>query len=182
MTGGIKAWEGLTAEGAPEAGMAYFTVASGPEELIGLAWALEEGSRRFYAELTRMNEDADAVRVFQGLTAAEEGHKASLAELYKDLSGIKPDSEFPGTSVATEASGDIMEGGMRVSEALTWAKGKGLQETLELAISLETNSYDLYLKMENRMEDKDAGRVFARIAKEEKNHLSRLADLLDMKL
>ena len=182
MNGGIKAWEGLTAEGAPEAGMAYFTVADGPEELIGLAWALEEGSRRFYAELSLMNEDADAVRVFQGLAAAEEGHKLSLVELYKDLSGAESDSGFPGPSVSSEASGDIMEGGMHISEALSWARGKGLQETLELAISLETNSYDLYLKMENRMEEKDARRVFARIAQEEKNHLSKLAGLLDMKL
>jgi len=182
MNGGIKAWEGLTAEGAPEAGMAYFTLAAGPEELIGLAWALEEGSRRFYAELSQMSDDADAVKVFQDLTAAEEGHKLSLVELYKDLSGAESDSGFPGPSVTSEASGDIMEGGMHVSEALTWARGKGLQETLELAISLETNSYDLYLKLENRMEDKDARRVFARIAQEEKDHLSRLADLLDMKL
>ena len=75
-----------------------------------------------------------------------------------------------------------MEGGIRVSEALSWARGKGLRETLELAISLEINSYDLYLKMENRMEDKDARRVFARIAQEEKNHLSKLTSLLDIKL
>jgi hypothetical protein len=47
MEGGFRAWEGLIAEGAPEAGMAYFTAGGGPEEFIALAWVLEEGSRSF---------------------------------------------------------------------------------------------------------------------------------------
>ena len=49
MQGGMRAWEGGVAEGAPEAGTAYFAAAGKPEEFIALAWMLEEGSRRFYA-------------------------------------------------------------------------------------------------------------------------------------
>ena len=44
MEGGIRAWKGLVAEGIPEAGMAYFSPATRPEEMIALAWLLEDGS------------------------------------------------------------------------------------------------------------------------------------------
>jgi hypothetical protein len=48
MQGGINAWKGLVARGAPESGMAYFSPATKPEELIALAWLLGDGSRKFY--------------------------------------------------------------------------------------------------------------------------------------
>ena len=51
MQGGINAWKGLVAEGAPESGMAYFSPATKPEELIALAWLLEDGSRNFYLDM-----------------------------------------------------------------------------------------------------------------------------------
>ena len=48
MEGGIRAWKGMVAHGLPEAGMAYFSPAANAEEIVGLAWSLEEGSRSFY--------------------------------------------------------------------------------------------------------------------------------------
>ena len=48
MVGGIRAWKGMVAHGPPEAGMAFFTAAADAEEIVGLAWALEEGSKLFY--------------------------------------------------------------------------------------------------------------------------------------
>ena len=51
MEGGIHAWNGLRATGAPDAGMAYLEPAKRPEELIALAWMLEEGSSKFYEEM-----------------------------------------------------------------------------------------------------------------------------------
>jgi rubrerythrin len=182
MEGGIRAWEGLLAEGVPESGMAFFTVASRPEELIGLAWTLEEGSRKFYSEISSLLDDREAITLFQTLSAAEEHHKLSLMNLYKVLSGAEPDPGFPGSLIPAETSGDLMEGGVRVSEALTWAKGKVLVEVLELAISLETNSYDLYIKMERQMGDENSRRVFIHLSREEKEHLAWLAALLDKKL
>ncbi|NNG45889.1 MAG: sulfurtransferase, partial [Deltaproteobacteria bacterium] len=48
MAGGIDAWNGLVAEGNYDAGMAYFSRASGAEELVSLSFSLEEGNRVFY--------------------------------------------------------------------------------------------------------------------------------------
>ena len=181
MAGGIRAWEGGVAEGLPDAGMAYFTAAGRPEEFIALAWMLEEGSRRFYAEIPALVAVEETKKLFQDLTTAEEHHKASLVNLYKTFAGEEPGQEFPGSIITAEATGDIMEGGMSVSEALKWIKGKNSEAIFELAMALETNSYDLYIKMRRRMKDEMSQQVFDQLSKEEKRHLEMLAALFDRK-
>jgi len=180
MEGGIHAWQGLTAAGAPEAGMAFFTVGSLPGELIALAWVLEEGSRRFYASLAGMLADSKAAKLFTDLTAAEEHHKSTLPGLYRDIAHAEPGLNFPRGVI--EADEDRMEGGVKVSEALEWAKGKDSRELLELSMALETDSYDLYIKMGRRVEGEKAKEVFDRLVEEEKEHLGRMAALLDNRL
>ncbi len=75
-----------------------------------------------------------------------------------------------------------MEGGMKINETVQWAEGRAVSEILELAIALETNSYDLYIKMSQKMTDPGAQEVFARLAVDEKRHLERIALLLEMKI
>ncbi|MGZ3524912.1 MAG: rhodanese-like domain-containing protein, partial [Thermodesulfobacteriota bacterium] len=77
MAGGIKAWEGLVAEGIPEAGMAYFSPATRPEEMIALAWILEDGSSKFYESLTETLDEREAKGLFQNLKRSEENHKTT---------------------------------------------------------------------------------------------------------
>ena len=76
---------------------------------------------------------------------------------------------------------EIMEGGIRLDEALLWARERDVSSILEFAISLETNAYDLYLKMERKLEG-DAKRVFLLLSDDEKRHLDRLAALLEKKV
>ena len=70
-----------------------------------------------------------------------------------------------------------MEGGVEVGKALEWTQGKSPEEIVEFALSLEVNSYDVYLKMEQRIKDPRAGKMFASLAEEEKGHLNRLQEL-----
>jgi rubrerythrin len=49
-------------------------------------------------------------------------------------------------------------------------------------MALETDSYDLYIKMGRRVEGAEAKKVFGRLVEEEKEHLARMAALLDRKL
>jgi rubrerythrin len=176
MSGGMQAWKGLRAEGVPEAGISFFSDADSPGDLIRLAWMLEEGSRKFYSEVSRMLDDSEAVKLFHNLTIAEEHHKASLVKAYYDLpeNGNAEDNYF---KAGTES--DIMEGGIHVSEALKWVKSKSLRDTLELAISLEANAYDLYIKMERKMADSNSKRVFSILTDEEKKHLEQMTALLE---
>ncbi len=182
MGGGIRAWEGLVAEGIPEAGMAYFSSAVRGEEMIALAWLLEDGSCKFYESLVEMMEDQEAKGLFQNLKRTEENHKTTLWKMFEELSGKPNTSEFPDKVISRDSKGDVMEGGMLVSEALRWSKGKTLKDILELSMSLETNSYDLYLKMERKVEARNAKQVFKTLSEEEKKHLEQLTSLFGRKL
>lgn len=178
----MNAWKGLVAAGPPEAGTAYFSAAGRPEELIALAWSLEEGSRRFYAGLAESMADGGAKGLFQELAAAEVQHKSSLLELFRSVSGAAGGA---GSAEAMEsllpgiAPGDMMEGGVRVDEALAWTRGKSAPDVLDLSMALEANAYDLYVKMERALTDEQAKRVFRTLAIEEKRHLDRMAALME---
>ncbi len=182
MEGGIRAWEGLVAEGPPESGMVYFPDTAGAKELIGLAWVLEDGSRRFYSELAGLLSDEEGVGIFRGLTAAEEHHKDSLISLLHNIAGAESAADFPESLADPDEARDVMEGGMRISRALQWAQGKPLGRVLELAMSLEINSYDLYIKMYRKIVDARSRKVFDLLAGEEKLHLEKLAALLERKI
>ena len=182
MQGGIHAWKGLVAEGVPESGIVYFSTATKAEELIALAWWLEDGSRQFYSELAAVTGDQEAKNLLKDLTIAEEHHQTSLLKLYREISGLTSESGFPGSVISPEKEGDVMEGGIRVSEALQWAKGKSVTEILEFSLSSETNSYDLYVKMEHRTRNQRSAQVFHLLSAEEKQHLERLSALFQKRI
>jgi sulfur-carrier protein adenylyltransferase/sulfurtransferase len=177
MEGGIRAWKGLVASGAPEAGIAYFPSESSPSELTALAWLLEDGTQKFYGGLISGLKNSDAAGLFQDLADAEQKHKEVLYRIYLDFSGGGEDPKFPGAVFPASASPDYMEGGVEVGKALEWTQGKSPEEIVEFALSLEVNSYDLYLKMEQRIKDPRAGKMFNTLAEEEKGHLNRLQEL-----
>ena len=54
------------------------------------------------------------------------------------------------------------------------------REALGLAMSLETDSLDLYLRMARKTRDEETATVFYDLADEEKTHLKRLGDLFRM--
>lgn len=70
-----------------------------------------------------------------------------------------------------------MEGGIEVANVLAWAKGRQINEILDLAISLEMNAYDLYLKMGRTVENEQAATIFRTLAEEELQHLRQLSAL-----
>ena len=59
MEGGIQAWHGLTADGPPEGGIAYFASGTNAADMAALAWALEENTRLFYSDLAKMRPGTD---------------------------------------------------------------------------------------------------------------------------
>jgi len=179
MQGGINAWRGLVAEGIPEAGMVYFSSAVGLEEMAGLAWLLEDGNRRFYSGIAEGVSDEKAKKLFSDLASSEERHKSALLRIYLKKTGKLEDRNFPSSVFPDAAHNDIMEGGISVGTALEWAKGKALTELLELSMSIETNSYDLYLKMAGKAGDEKYGNVFRVLSVEERDHLNRLNLLLE---
>jgi sulfur-carrier protein adenylyltransferase/sulfurtransferase len=183
MEGGIRAWQGMVAHGPPEAGMAHFTPAEDAEEIVGLAWALEEGSKLFYLGVAEnFSNDEETQEMFRWLVSAEKNHEKNLLETYESLTGVKPDFEKLRTKFTDKLGGSVMEGGVVVKEALAWVRDKGVQDSLELAMAMEVNAFDLYIKMGRLIEDQNARRIFKKLSEEEQAHLEKLANLLDKRI
>lgn len=183
MEGGIRAWKGMVAHGLPEAGMAYFSPAANAEEIVGLAWALEEGSKLFYQGISEhFSDDKEAGEMFSWLVSAEKNHEKHLLETYEALTGTQPDFEKLRAKFSDSLSGTVMEGGIPVKEALAWMEGKEVSDSLELAIAMEVNAYDLYVKMSRAIEDEQAQEIFEKLSEEEQVHLEKLAGLLDKRV
>jgi sulfur-carrier protein adenylyltransferase/sulfurtransferase len=175
MAGGIDAWNGIVAEGDYDSGLAYFSRASGAEELISLSWALEEGNRVFYEHIAGESGEGEDGSLFRSLVLAEERHKETLRELYVLSFGRDTDPVPP---EGVEAGG-FLEGGIPLGEALTRTRGKPLREILELAVAMEANALDRYVKMGRAVEDERSRKVFLALAGEERAHLTRMASVLD---
>ncbi len=180
MTGGVNAWEGLRAEGAPESGMTYFPDSATPGELLDLAWHLEDGSRRFYAEVAEVIKDEEAAGLLASLATAEEHHKDSLDGLRNELFSSVEKDAADGTGSFSEAG--IMEGGIKVSDAIKWASDKDVKTILEFTISAEANAYDLYIKLGRKFDDERSKNIFTVLSKEEMSHLERMGALLEKKV
>lgn len=177
---GIKGWDGPVATGIPEAGMSHFSSAATPQQVVALAWVLEEGSRNFYSQVAPSISPDSARASFLQLEVAEERHKATLKGEYERITKLVATEDFARRELNGGLTEDVMEGGMKISEALAWAKGRRVSEVLELVIALETNAYDLYVKMERSLHDESSKIVFQALAREERTHLQRVSDLLDM--
>ena len=173
MAGGIQAWQGLTAEGPPEGGVAYFASGTDAADMAALAWALEENTRHFYSSLAKMRPATDEADLFMKLVSAEEHHKETLSSIHGKLSG-EPVDRFHRGQVDP-----ILEGGVDLEEALSWARDKPAKKILSMSMGFEANAYDRYLKMVDVSESDEAKEVFRTIAKEEKGHLEKLGELLD---
>ncbi len=174
MEGGIRAWKGMVAAGPPDLGMAYFPPESTPAELSALAWLLESGTAMFYREVSSRQKEGEGRKIFRDLAGAEERHKEILYRGYLSLEAKPEDAEFPDSVLSRQAGTDYMEGGVEVKRAAEWARGKSTEEIAEYALSLEISSYDLNLKMEQRMKDSRTKEMFATLADEEKEHMQRL--------
>jgi rhodanese-related sulfurtransferase/rubrerythrin len=164
MAGGMLAWQGLAATGAPEAGMAWFDAAREVADYIRLAAVLEHGARTFYAAMADHFEGEDAL-LFRDLAAAEEQHLALLTGL-----GAGADS------IAVEEQ-DVMEGGVSLQEMLGWARQQPAAAVMEAAIAMECNAYDRYLKVAGAARDQHCAGVLEALAAEEKIHLDRLVEV-----
>ncbi|MGD2087385.1 MAG: rhodanese-like domain-containing protein [Candidatus Aminicenantes bacterium] len=181
LKGGFNAWNGLSVEGPPETGMAYFTGVETPEDVLSLAWALEEGSRRFYQEMVNITEDPEAKKVYDSLKEAEKKHQKYVTDLYDEITGNAPDTAAPFYTkhLSENEMEQLMEGQMKLGEVLAWARQHSLNHVLEYSISLEAKLYDLYFRMKEKYTEPTANKIYSKLAAEEKNHLDVFTDLLE---
>ena len=176
------AWMGLKAEGYPEVAMNYFEAASSTEELIVLAWLLEEATQKFYRELVGTLRNEDTIRLFDDLAKGEEKHKSMLEDLYGEFAGRSSAAGIQEHTLLAREKADLMEGGVKLGEASDWVRGREEKDILEFTVTLEANAYDRYLTMTRVIESEMSKRVFDSLSKAEKQHLERLTEAFEQTL
>ena len=180
LKGGIKAWHGLTATGPAEIGMVHFKGDETPPDIIILAYGMEQGLEEFYSTMVGMLDDQEVIGILTKLAVIEKNHKKRLFNLYLTF---KPDVADKATFEAGIFS-DIMEGGFTTEEFLK--QNKPAMQTvggvLNVAMMLETQALDLYLRYSQKIKDENAKTVLYEIAQEEKTHLASLGRLMEKQI
>jgi len=170
----MDAWNGLVSRAAVGQGMWLLEGGEGEVECLTLAYGLEEGARRFYRDLAARAPDPQVRDLFVTLAQAEVRHEDSLWERYQATGGTAEREAFAG-DLAPRA----VEGGMTADQVLAqWGQFPLTGgEALGLAMALEVDSLDLYLRMAGALQGAAARQVFLRLAEEEKEHLRHLGRL-----
>jgi sulfur-carrier protein adenylyltransferase/sulfurtransferase len=177
LSGGIKAWEGNVAEGPVELNMDMVRGDESPFEIIRLAYGMEHGLGLLYRTVQAVTEDKELGDLLGLLAGVEEKHKARLVELYR---AIEPEAPT-GDAFEAQAASGVLEGGfdrdafMKKNERFL----KSVPDLLDLAMMVETQALDLYLRFSDKTADQQTKEVLFKIAEEEKGHLAALGRLRD---
>ena len=175
LNGGILSWNGAVVENPPQ--VRIFDKQASTEELYMTAMNLEKGAMNFYMTVDIRYGGEDWSDVFGRLAEAEIGHALAVYRLWrKGRTGVDDfDKVFAGLS------GNVLEGGMTLAEALDRAAASGGRtcvRLMELALHIEYAAFDLYRAMADQAEDSEAQEAFLKIAQAEKSHMNILIDAL----
>jgi rhodanese-related sulfurtransferase/rubrerythrin len=179
LSGGIKAFRGAKAAGPQELNLDLVRGDESPKEMLQLAFGLERALGIFYDRCQEKAQDKDLVDLLAKLGHVEEVHKKKVYERYVALVPDAPDM----ASFQADMEPEVMEGGFRLKDFLTanepWLKS--INQVLELAMMLETQALDLYLRFAEKSQEDETRQVLFTLADEEKVHVKSLGRLLDEK-
>lgn len=180
LAGGIKAYQGQKAAGPQELNLDLVRGDETPGEIITLAYGLEKGLEFFYTTIGEKTQDREVQELCRRLAQVEVRHEARLAELYGQIAPNEPD-------LATLAAGKppgTLEGGFGMQEFMesNASRMQAAAQVLELAMMVETQALDLYLRFAERCSQAATRDILYGIAQEEKAHLASLGRLLEEKL
>jgi len=180
LKGGIKAWSDHKAVGPKELNLDILRGDETPEEIAVLAYGMEAGLQTFYEQMIEKGEDPELRQLLSKLIDIEENHKKMLRELHAK---IAPSGKAFQAFEVTEGS-TVMEGGFNMMEFIEQNAPflDAVQDVIDLAMMLETQALDLYLRFAEKSSHSETKNVLFRIADEEKGHLSALGRLLEEKL
>ena len=176
LKGGIKAWNGLTAEGPVDFGSKSTVGNMSPHEVLDYALAMEKGLALFYHKAARENEDKDLADLLTKLAGFEDKHQHKLLALRKTF-----ESTRESTPVAEQEAASVMEGGFAPDDF--FEKNRSLMDSpsdiLSLSMMLETQALDLYTRFAGYMENETSRNLLQQIADDEKAHLKALGEMME---
>jgi rubrerythrin len=180
VKGGIKAWQGLKALGPQELNLDLVRGDEDEAEIVLLAFGMEKGLQGYYREMGEKKDDSELKKLFADLVGIEEKHKQMLLELRADIgSGTKSMKELE-----AEVDSGVLEGGFDMEGLLEQNESllNSARDVIELAMMLETQGLDLYMRFAEKSENEKTKAILFKIADEEKAHLAALGRLLEEKL
>ncbi len=177
VAGGIKAWEAEKAVGSKDLGMALFVGKQTPEQVLEIAYSLEEGLRDFYQSMAKQAPKEQIESLFLKLAEIEVKHQEAIVAAYQGLGHPDVTAEDLSGMAAQKA----LEGGMTTREYLDLFSPdlSSAEDVIGLAMSIEAQALDLYLRVGADLVDADARAIVLKIADEEKVHLASLGRLMD---
>ncbi len=179
LAGGIKAFQGHKATGPQELNLSLVRGDETPAEVISLAYGMEKALQGFYETLEQQSRDPEVQQLFKKLARVEVHHEERLFEAYRQ---VEPGQDRP--AFEAKVASDTLEGGFNAREFLEANRShlETVPEVLDLAMMLETQALDLYLRFADRCSQASTREVLFSIAGEEKAHLASLGRLLEEKL
>lgn len=183
LQGGIQAWEQPTAAGPVELHLRFIRGDESPREVVGIAYEMEEGLRLFHLHVKETTRDPELAELLTHLVKAEESHKRTLVELLEKITGTALSPEDFHEEFGGGTQGDVMEGGIDIQSFMEQNHDylKTVAGYIDIAMMIETQALDLYLRMANECRDPRTQEVLRKIGGEEKVHLAMLGRYMDQK-
>ncbi len=177
LAGGIKAWKQQSAVGPEQVGLELFPADQSVEELLITGYGLEMGLRDFYLKMLDQSQSDEVKKTFTLLADVELLHQTRLLELYTACTGtVKSQDE-----IEQKVASQTLEGGMSTDEylALYTPDLGNLSDVLALAMAIEAQALDLYLRASDAAKQDATKEMLHAIAEEERVHIKHLADLME---
>ena len=148
--------------------------------MIALAYGMEMGLGVFYQNLIEAARDTDLKALFGKLAEIEGHHKQRLFDLLTEID--PPGQEIEAYEADIKPA--ILEGGYQLDDFMQKNESylQTVSDVLELAMMLETQALDLYLRFAEKSADEQTQKILFSIADEEKAHLRSLGDLMNKKI
>jgi sulfur-carrier protein adenylyltransferase/sulfurtransferase len=180
LKGGIQAWQGVKAAGPEEPERALFDPKAEPDEVLALAYGLEEGLASLYRELAMRTADQETKSTLLYLADFEMRHKERVLELYGLYHQSVPDAGLFERAVLREER----EGGWSTEEFLAEHEGmlQSDAQVISMAMMIEAQALDLYHRYSQKSRSQATEECFRQLAEEEKSHLRKLGELLGNKV
>jgi rubrerythrin len=126
------------------------------------------------------SDDSEVQSLLAKLADIETLHKKRLFEILAEIDSPITDTD----AYEADLRSSILEGGFGLDAFIKENESffGSVQGILDLAMMLETQALDLYLRFAEKSANKRTQNILFSIADEEKAHLSSLGDLMDKKI